>query len=267
MNNIINITKCLSLLAALLLTFGCEKDIIEKVPNSETHSISSLNMQKDYTIYVLYPDDYDGNKAYLTLVLLDANDYYVEMADVLQNDSPNQFVLVGVKYNDFSERQDDFTYPAMSEVANSGHADSYIRFLAEELLPFLQNELSIESSEKTLLGHSLAGYLGTYLLLQQAYENPFDNIISASPSLWWGDGYIFGLEDAFAASHASLSAKYYITMGDLEGALMNTHFNAFTKRIASRNYPQSDFQVKRYKNISHRNSPIISFKDGINFIK
>ncbi|MEX2485137.1 MAG: alpha/beta hydrolase-fold protein [Brumimicrobium sp.] len=260
------IVRSLFIVIVLLWSVSCKKDIIEKVPKSKPYSISSQHMQKDYNFYVLYPNYFDNTLNYRVLILLDANDYFIEMADVLKSDFNNQFVLVGVMYNEFDERVNDFTYPYSEDFPNSGQADQYIQFLSYELLPYLKNELGIKPSDKTLLGHSLSGYFATYIQFQQVHENPFDNIISASPSLWWKDGYVFGLEEQFAENNSTLGTKYITTIGDLEGAMMNTHFNAFVKKIATRNYPSTAFQFMRYENMSHRNSPIVSFKDGLKFI-
>lgn len=261
------ITRSLSVFIIFFCFASCKKDIVKKVPESKSYSIASQYMQKDYTFYVLYPDNFDSTRTYRTLIMLDANDYFIEMSDVLNTDFNNQFILVGVGYNAFKERVSDFTYPYDSEVENSGHADKYVQFLGNELLPYLKDGLHIKSSDKTLLGHSLAGYFATYVQFQQSYKNPFNNIIAASPSLWWGDAYAFELEETFAANHSSLGVKYFTTIGDLEGAMMNTHFNAFVKKVTSRNYPGGEFQSQRYKNTSHRNSPIVSFKDGLTFIQ
>lgn len=261
------IARSLSIVIIFFCAISCKKDIIKKVPESKSYSIASQYMQKDYTFYVLYPDNFDSTQNYRTLLLLDANDYFIEMAEVLDDDFKNQFILVGVAYNEFKERVEDFTYPNDNNVPDSGHADQYAQFLSNELLPYLEHELHIKSSDKTLLAHSLSGYFATYMLFQQHYANPFDNIIAASPSLWWGDAYAFELEETFAANHSSLGVKYFTTIGDLEGAMMNTHFNAFVKKVISRNYPGGEFQSKRYENTSHRNSPIVSFKEGLTFIQ
>ena len=262
-----HIARSLSIVIIFFWSVSCKKDIIKKVPESKSYSIASQHMQKDYTFYVLYPDDFDSTQHYRTLILLDANDYFIEMAEVLNDDFNNQFILVGVAYNAFKERVSDFTYPHDNAEANSGHADQYLQFLNTELLPYLKDGLHIKSSDKTLLGHSLSGYFATYVQFQQTYANPFDNIIAASPSLWWADAYAFELEETFAANHSSLGVKYFTTIGDLEGAMMNTHFNAFVKKVTARNYPVWEFQSKRYTNTSHRNSPIVSFRDGLKFIQ
>lgn len=250
----------------LLISNSCSKENLVSNSSCKTHTISSAHLEKDYTIHILYPPNYNQNKAYRTLFLLDANDYFQEMETLVQNNYLDNTILIGIDYNVFNERVHDFTYPADTGVPNSGQANHYIRFLNEELLVYIKDELKIQSIDNTLLGHSLTGYFATYLLYQQEEPNPFEHIIAASPSLWWGNSYIFDLEESFNQKNISLNASFFITMGDLEGVLMNTHFNAFEKILNNRSYLSSNFQLKKYSNISHRNSPILSFKEGLSLI-
>lgn len=252
--------------SSLLLWTSCHKENLAANSFYETHTIASTHLNKDYTIHILYPPNYTQNKTYKTLFLLDANDYFREMVELVQTDYLDKTILIGIDYNEFNERENDFTYPADTRIPNSGQAKRYIQFLNEELLPYITNDLAIQSSDKTLLGHSLTGYFATYLLFQQEHPNSFDNIIAASPSLWWGNAYIFELEETFSQNFTQLNANFFMTMGDLEGVLMNTHFNAFGQILENRHYQGSTFQQQKYKDISHRNSPILSFRDGLKLL-
>lgn len=251
----------------LLFGFGsCAKEELSKLDNYETHQIPSNHLQRSYTIHILYPQNYDTAKAYSTLFLLDANDYFLEMVEVITQNYKEEILLIGINYNNFEERVETFTYPADSRSPKSGQANKYIQFLNDELLPFVANDLHIKSKDKTIAGHSLTGYFTSYLLFQQEHPNLFDHIISASPSFWWGNSYIFQLEQEYSNSHPELSASFFTTMGDLEGIMMNTHFNAFVKKLEERHYQHPAWSKKVYYNISHRNSPIISFEEGLAFI-
>lgn len=255
------------LLFAFLLLFGaCQKEKLLTSAECKSYQISSTVLQKEYTIHVLYPFGFDKKKSYNTLFLLDANDYFKEMVKVINDNYSSEYILIGIDYNRFNERPIDFTYPANSQLEGSGQAHMYIQFLNEELLPFVSKDLQINSHHKTIMGHSLTGYFNTYLLLQQEQTNPFDHIIAASPSLWWEDFYILELLKQYNQNQGELTSTFYITMGDLEGVLMNTHFNTFVQELESYKYAVNSWGHKIYPNISHRNSPILSFQDGLSFI-
>lgn len=260
-------TKLIGILFSVILSLfsSCSKDSLKKLDHYEKHKVYANASNKEYSVHLLYPSNYDQNTSYETLFLLDANDYFLEMVEVIKEQYSGKVILIGLDYNYFDERMIDFTYPKNPNIAGSGSANKYIKFLQDDLMPYLTN-LGIKSSSSTLLGHSLGGYFATYLLFQQDQPNLFDNIIAASPSLWWSDAYILDLEELYHKNHTTLNANFFLSMGDLEGVLMNTHFKAFEQILEKRNYQKGSWKSVLYSGVSHRNSPIISFKDGLSFI-
>lgn len=250
------------------LLLGCQKKEMSSVEDSKSYSISSSYTSSEYNLQILYPENYNSSLEYQTIYLLDGDWYFNELAEVIMSNSmySTDIVLIGIGYKNDNKRNTDYSYPEDSFLPNSGGAKNYIQFLNFELIPFIENNLSIQSSKRTLAGHSLGGYFGQFLLFQQEYPNPFDNIISASPSLWWGNAYILDLEEQFSATNDTLNIRLYSTIGDSEGVTMNTMFNAFNEKIKSRNYQGFKFEYERFENTTHNNSPIESFDKGISFI-
>jgi len=250
----------------LVFFMGCEKDHYEGLDNLKIHYIKSVHTFCEYKLYVIYPHNFDDTEFYHTVYMLDGDWYIDEMSKFVDANFHN-IAFVGIGYKNKNERAKDFTFPEDSRVEySSGGADKHAQFLINELIPYIENEQGIKSSERTLAGHSFGGYFATYILFQQDYANPFDNIIMASPSLWWKDGYIFQLEDEFSSTNTDLDCKLFATIGSLEGGAMNSSFNALMKKIESRNYPLLTLRHKRYTKRSHNNTPLVSFKDGLNFI-
>lgn len=245
---------------------SCDKDDVDNLPGYEAHIIKSEITSTDYMIQILYPDNYDTSKAYHTVYMLDADWYMDEMADVVRDKYAGEFILIAVGYNGKIKRERDFTFPADKMLKDSGGGKGYIQFLHNELLPFIENELNIKSAERTFLGHSLGGYLGLYLMLQEEFPNPFENMILVSPSLFWSDAYLFELENQYANANNQLDINLYIAMGELEGLSMNTHFNALANRLQSRNYEGFTLVAERLKNRSHQNTPILGFENGLSII-
>jgi len=202
-------------------------------------------------------------EAYHTIYLLDGDGYFNELSHIILDEYPDEIVLVGIGYDGENKRHSDFTYPEDDLLPHSGNANLYIQHLIKELIPFVEDSLLIQTTQRTLAGHSLGGYFGLYLLFQEEFTNPFDNIISASPSLFWHDAFLLGLEDQFNSSNDSLSVNLYITMGDSEGVTMNTLFNALNNKIKSRNYKDLIFDHERFENTTHNNNSIKSFRKGI----
>ena len=246
--------------------FGCQKEEMVTIENSVAYSISSSHTGNKYNLQILYPEDYDPSIGYQTIYLLDGDWYFNELADVVKLKYPSEIILIGIGYKSENKRNTDYSYPADDFLSNSGGGKNYIRFLNNELIPFIENDLSIKSSETTICGHSLGGYFALYQLFQQDHPSPFDNIITASPSLFWSEAYLLDLENQYSNINDTLNKKLFNTIGDLEGVTMNTMFDAFNKKIKSSNYTGLSFDYVRFYNTSHNNNPIKSFSKGISFI-
>jgi predicted alpha/beta superfamily hydrolase len=97
-----------------------------------------------------------------------------------------------------------------------GGAESFRRFVVDELLPFLAERYRV-GRPKVLVGHSLTGLFGVHLLL---CEPPvFDAYLLASPSLWWDDRVTLRvIEPAVAARRTPFPARVYLSAGAEEGA-------------------------------------------------
>lgn len=250
----------------ILIFSGCQKDDYSDIEDYKSFNINSSYTGSEYNIHILYPENYDATLSYHIVYLLDADWYFREVSEIINTNYKNSVVLIGIGYKNKNKRTTDFTFPYDDMFQNSGGADNYIQFINNELILYVEEDLSILSSETTLVGHSLGGYFGLYFMLQQNFQNPFDNIISASPSLFWNDAYIFDLEEQYHSNNDTLSIDLYNSIGDLEGVTMNTLFDAFNERIENRGYEDLSFKYKRFENISHNNSPIISFENALYFI-
>ena len=138
--------------------------------------------------------------------------------------------MIGIGYKNDNKRLTDYSYPADAIQPKSGGGKKFIQFINQVLMPYIENDLSISSTNKTLLGHSIGGYFCLYVLLQQDFLNPFDNIVSASPSIWYADAFLFDLEEEYHNTHNDLNCTIYMTIGGLEFSTLNVPFEAFTKK-------------------------------------
>ncbi|WP_106794427.1 alpha/beta hydrolase [Aquimarina sp. Aq78] len=257
----------LCLIIGILGLNSCEKENLSSIKNNHPFSITSKYTNTTYSINVLYPKTYNPSNSYHTIYMLDGDDYFKEATDIITESSREDIILIGVGYANKNRRGTDYSYPEDSNFSGaSGGAKEFINFMNNELIIHVENELEIESVDRTLFGHSLGGYLALYILFQQNQPNPFDNIIAASSNLMWYNAYLFHLEQHYFDTHDSLNKNLYITVGDLEGASINLFFNAFKEKINERSYTGLILHHERLKNVSHRNSPMITFKKGLSII-
>lgn len=119
-------------------------------------------------------------------------------------------IVVGIVNTD---RKRDMTYPTKDTAdkrryPTAGHSDKFIRFIEQELQPYMQKKFRLNSSA-TIIGQSLGGLLVTEILLKK--PTLFNKYIIVSPSLWWDDGSL--LDQSIGLLQNSVSEKTVVYLG------------------------------------------------------
>ncbi len=96
----------------------------------------------------------------------------------------------------------------------SGGASRFLRFIREELKPFIEAEYPADPADNTIFGDSFGGLFAAYALF--AEPDTFQRYVLGSPSLWWGNSHVVEMERSYAQNHEDLEAKVFIGAGDHE---------------------------------------------------
>lgn len=216
----------LLLLPIVLCINGVAQDLTSKpLSIGETHDFYSTILQEKRTVNVYLPLNYQSEETYPIIYLLDGslNEDFVHITGLvqffnLQFKMPD-FIIVGIANVD---RKRDFTFHTdltelQKEYPTTGHSDLFIKFLEEELKPFIKTKYNTAQTEY-LIGQSLGGLLATEILVKN--PNLFSHYLIVSPSLWWDDGSLL----TFAKSgniKEQVSGKFvYLSVGEKEHAIM-----------------------------------------------
>lgn len=251
---------------------------------SEVHDLSSTAVGDDFRIFVAEcGDDPKG-----TLVVADGNGLFGLAVDTVRlMQIPGlvpSLMVVAVGYPRASTlidtaqiRTRDLTPSHSTMFESSGHADDFIRFLSDELRPWLSKKYPAAIDDITYFGHSLSGMFGTYVLLTQT--DLFDRYILSSPSLWWDHQLMFRIEQERSTTEDDLCASAFFGIGSLETdegrraeAIhlptdspfkppsvhldMVDDMRRFTSQLASRNYPTLDLQTIEVADEFHATVPV-----------
>ena len=100
------------------------------------------------------------------------------------------------------------------EIPASGGALAFLRFIEDELKPFIDAEYGGDPGDATITGLSLGGLFCAYALFNKT--SAFRRYHVVSPSLWWDNQLILKQEKAHAASSKPLNAKVFLSVGGLE---------------------------------------------------
>lgn len=97
-----------------------------------------------------------------------------------------------------------------------GKADDYLKFLLEEILPYLKDKYQINPTSYYLAGYSLSGLFALYAACN---TDIFKGVISASGSLWYPD-FI-----AYLKEHPIQTDNIYLSIGDSESNTKNPYLS------------------------------------------
>jgi predicted alpha/beta superfamily hydrolase len=141
--------------------------ILISVPDTATHGAGPWP-----TIYLL-----DGGTNFPMLV---AYHRFLQITDVLP-----LMIIVGISYGtdnfeDGNNRSTDFTAPSQ-EREHYGGAAAFDAFLAEQLMPEVQERYAVDPARQTLFGQSLGGQFGLFVAMYG--KAPFAAVIASNPAL------------------------------------------------------------------------------------
>lgn len=125
---------------------------------------------------------------------LDGNAHFPLAINAVNPQKPLPLIVsigyVSEKAYVIEERTRDYTFPVQGEAfKHGGGAASFLRFITDEVKPYIAQNYSINPQKQAFFGHSFGGLFGLYLLFNQ--PNLFQYYTIASPSLWWGKGEFF----------------------------------------------------------------------------
>lgn len=206
------------------------------LPYTRTHHFTAAANGRDYRVFVATPSAKTPDRPLPILFALDANGgmgTVVETARMMMlGNEIEQIIIAGIGYNaslremmalrnyELSPSHDPAfleraaTQGQSIEEGGLGGAPGFLQFIAHELAPFMEAEYGASPGDRGIWGYSLGGLFATYALLQ---PNPvFQRYIVGSPSLWWHDREMFGLEAERAKQGGRLDARVFMSAGELE---------------------------------------------------
>ncbi|WP_157957117.1 alpha/beta hydrolase [Salinicola salarius] len=185
------------------------------LPDTQQWVLHGESTGRDYLIQVSIPDSPPPASGYPVLYVLDGNARFplaVVGRDSLTLRGPDggtsPWLIVGIGYSDTRRfdseaRSEDYTPAVSSMLAVDsrgrpvGGADRFQDFLQNQLLPQVAERFEVDASRRALLGHSYGGLFALYTALTR--PRLFSDYLAISPSLWWGDGFLYALPSAGAS--------------------------------------------------------------------
>lgn len=232
----------------------------------EMHS-AVLNERRE--ILVGKPSGYDsGDDDYPVLYLLDGESNFHHVTGLTKFLARDQqipeILVVGIPNTD---RDRDLTPMSTvarerSEFPTQGGADDFLRFLKNELIPFVDEKYRTKPY-KILVGHSFGGLFTIYSLLNE--PDHFNAYISLSPSLQWNNQNLLSDFQEYFSQPKDLVADLYIAKGNESPALL-PGFPSLSSTLDNAEFDGFRWKTEELSAESHNSIPYRGVHRGLEFI-
>ncbi len=246
------------------------------IQNTERRELASEFVDDVFKIHVYFPRGYQDSEDLLPVVyLLDAEYSFGAVAYTIRRLIKDGLIppvlLVGVAYevpyDDYYRRRErDFTPTSahLEDFPHAGHAASFVRFLRQELLPFINRTYRVDPHDRSIAGLSFSGLFSTWVLFNES--DLFNRYVIVSPSLWWDRGVVFRHESDFHKRNGALSARVYLAAGEADGANILRDLGRLEDILAKRSYDGLEYRVRRFPEETHRTVFPIAMSHGLRFV-
>ena len=236
--------------------------VYPKVPIecTELRQIHSANTGTDYFIKIWLPQGYnDSVKSYPVLYLLDGDHAFAMATDIVQYLYYGGFVpkliIVSPAYGSkLLPTEGGKNMRNRDLIPFQQGSEKYLRFLREELIPYVETHFKADSTDRTFEGFSYGAQFGTYAL----FQNP--TLFKRWILIDGLDDRFFDIETKYALGHTDLPVKLFFG----EGA--PSRISEFTKVIEKRKYAGLEMEFVNLAGVTHFAIPGEGLTRGLKFV-
>lgn len=238
---------------------------------TEVRSIASSLVEQEFKLHIYIPSGYaDSKRVFPAVYLTDSDAYFGFFRSMMGNlqfgNLVPEVVVVGIAYEEdtrsyLMKRERDMLPAAVEGHPHSGHAGAFLRFMAEELFPFVESRYRVDPRDRTIVGMSAGATFAAYVLFTA--PELFQRYIIVSPYFVYGQEVVLELEEAYAADHSSLPARLYTAMGALEPDYARGPWNTLVERIRERDYTDLRLKQELLDGLSHMDVVFTACVNGL----
>ena len=135
----------------------------------------------------------------------------------------------------------------------SGGAPTFLQFVSDEMMPFLESRYRVSASDHTFVGHSFGGLFGAFVISEQ--PGLFSNYILISPSLWYDKRLMIKTARTTPQSHGFKEPmEIYLSVCGLEnqsGHPMVDELEMYARALREAEDPNVHVTVRVFENQTH----------------
>lgn len=183
-----------------------------------------------------------------------------------------EFIVVGLDYVGTDLDYDAlrmFDYTPGTDVAHgfdanhSGHAPELLELIEHRIIPLMDAEYRTIPEQRVLGGSSAGGLFTLYAMFTRPAL--FNAYIAASPGVIWGDEWMLRYEAEFAANHATLPVRLFLSEAGDEWPELRSGIQRFRDRLYQRGYSGLVLQWRTIEGERHAGTKAESYYRGLRF--
>lgn len=239
------------------------------LPNSEVRTLESAIVDDTYQLSIALPDDYNQSDAHYPVVYAapanpDIFILWTIASELSYSEQLPPFIIVGIGYptddplellrlrvrdhmpTADEEMDGDIAASLNLESIRADGAGQFLRFIREELKPFINANYRSRPDDSTYIGFSSGGLFGLYALFN--HPDTFERYVCVSPPIFRTNKGILEDERNYAQNYDDLPARVFLSVGGREETddpflaikpayQFVTNVNALAKTLHERNYP------------------------------
>ncbi len=154
-----------------------------------------------------------------------------------------------------------------------GQGDKFLRFIQEELKPFIHANYRADPGDSTYMGHSHGGLFGLYTMFH--HPDTFQRYVISSPSIHYDNRVTLTYENKYATKHTDLPARVFMSVGareELDDPLIKPSFQFVTnvrmlvRALRGRNYPGLELTTRIFEGETHASVMPRAFSRGLRVV-
>jgi predicted alpha/beta superfamily hydrolase len=263
------------------------------LPNTELRLLESSIVNDTFRLHIALPANYaKPGAAYPVLYSSDGDTLFPLLRSTVETLTADWemplLIIVGIGY-DTDEAKEFLRYrerdllptdasatyatrrqPFTRAGIRRGQAGPFLRFIREELQPFVNANYRTNPDDSTYAGTSYGGLFGLYTLFH--HPDTFTRYVIGSPATHHDNRVVFAYEGDYAADHDDLPARVFLSVGareELDDPLIDpalqfvSNVKALAKMLQERNCPGLQLTTRVFEGETHASVILRTFAAGL----
>ena len=232
------------------------EDVLEEYPDCIEYikeiSMYDKEINDTFVIHLSLPPEYNPEEDYPMVVMTDGIWRLKEHSryrEAMKAGELQKLIMVSIGY------PDSYNASEMRKREFLRHPESFMHYIADNLLPYLEENYSVDEDNMMLTGHSYGGFFAYHFLFDYDAlgKNIFKNYYIGSTTAPDAEGLkkLYSMEEDYSRRYTDMDCNVYFSIGSLEGGYYPILQDKMEENIRNRNYPSLNYICEVLEGYNH----------------